>query len=117
MDYRDLLVWQKSMDLVEKIYRNTQSYPAHERYGMSAQMRRSAVSIPSNISEGQGRRSSDSEFVRFLSISLGSVCELETQIEVSRRLGYVNADVSAALQSELAEVGRMLNGLIRSKSH
>jgi four helix bundle protein len=117
MDYRDLVVWQKAMDLVEQIYRCTLSYPVEERYGLTSQMRRAAVSVPSNIAEGQGRRSTDIEFVRFLGIALGSLCELETQLEVSRRLKLVTSEQSASLQTSIEEVGRMLNGLIRSKSH
>jgi four helix bundle protein len=103
------------MDLVESIYRETQKYPAEERYGLTSQMSRCAVSIPSNIAEGQGRRASDLEFARFLGISLGSLCELETQVEVSRRMGFVSDEQSSKLHADMAEIGRMLNGLIRSQ--
>src|SRR5262245_33204110 len=115
MDYRQLLVWQKSMDLAEKVYVQTASYPKEERYGLTSQMRRAAASIPSNIAEGQGRRSSDDEFIRFLQISLGSLCELETQLELSLRLKLISNDRVIELRPALDEVGRLLNGLIRSK--
>lgn len=115
MDYRDLVVWQKAMDLAEQIYRLTTKYPREERYGLSSQLRRAAVSIPSNIAEGQGRRSSDEEFVRFLQIAIGSLCELETQIALSRRLAFIGQEQSDQLHTSTEEVGRLLNGLIRSK--
>jgi four helix bundle protein len=117
MDYRQLVVWQKSMDLAETIYIQTSSYPPAERYGLTSQMRRAAASIPSNIAEGQGRRSTDEEFVRFLLIALGSLCELETQLELSRRLKLISSERVTDLRPALEEVGRLLNGLIRSKRH
>jgi four helix bundle protein len=117
MDYRSLIAWQKSMDLAEQIYRETASYPTQERFGLTSQMRRAATSIPSNVAEGQGRRSSDGEFVRFLLIAVGSLCELETQLELSSRLKYLTPDRAKKLQPSLEEVGRLLNGLIRSKQH
>ena len=115
MDYRDLVAWQKAMSLAEMIYQKTADLPMEERYGLTAQMRRAAVSIPSNIAEGQGRRSTDDEFVRFLSIALGSLCELETQLELSARLGLISRATVAQVGPETAEVGRLVNGLIRSK--
>ena len=115
MDYRQLVVWQRSIDLAEKIYVQTSSYPKEERYGLTSQMRRAAVSIPSNIAEGQGRRSSDQEFVRFLQVALGSLCELETHLELSVRLKLLSTDRAAQLRPNVDEVGRLLNGLIRSK--
>jgi four helix bundle protein len=115
MDYRNLIAWQKAMSLAETIYRQTAEYPIEERYGLTAQMRRAAVSIPSNIAEGQGRRSSDEDFLRFLRIALGSLCELETQVELSVRLQYLTRDRANHIQPLSDEVGKLLNGLIRSK--
>jgi four helix bundle protein len=117
MDYRDLVAWQKAMDLAERIYRETAGFPLEERYGLTAQMRRAATSIPSNIAEGQGRRSSDDEFVRFLRIALGSLCELETQLELSLRLKMISAEQLSDVRPPAEEVGRLINGLIRSKQH
>jgi four helix bundle protein len=105
--YNDLIAWQKAMDLVEQIYMITRSFPKEELYGLTSQLRRAAVSIPSNIAEGHcrnGRR----EFVHHLSIALGSLGEVETQVIVAQRLGYL-ADSSSTL--ELAsETGRILVG-------
>jgi four helix bundle protein len=115
MPYRDLVVWQKAMNLVEDVYRETARFPVEERYGLTAQMRRAAVSVPSNIAEGQGRRSSDDELVRFLQIALGSLCELETQLELSVRLHLLTAEQMNRLRPASDEVGRLINGLIRSK--
>ena len=117
MDYRNLLVWQKSMALAEQVYRQTAGYPSDEKYGLRSQMRRAATAVPSNIAEGQGRRSTDQEFVRFLQIALGSLCELETQLELSNRLGMLNSSQVALLRPVIEEVGRLLNGLVRSKVH
>src|SRR5687768_4659595 len=112
MDYRHLIAWQKSMDLAEAVYTQTAELPLEERYGLTSQMRRAAVSIPSNIAEGQGRRSSDEEFVRFLQIALGSLCELETQIELAVRLKLFTDGQVASLRPATDEVGRVVNGLI-----
>jgi four helix bundle protein len=113
--YRDLVVWQKAMNLAEVLYRETAEFPIEERYGLTAQMRRAAVSVPSNIAEGQGRRSSDDELVRFLQIALGSLCELETQLELSVRLHLLSTTQMNRLRPLTDEVGRLINGLIRSK--
>ena len=115
MDYRDLIVWQRAMTLAEQVYRQTLDYPAEERYGLVKQMRRAATSIPSNIAEGQGRLSSDLEFIRFLQIARGSLCELDTQLELSTRLTLISDQRAAALRSHAEEVGRLLSGLMRSK--
>lgn len=85
-NHKDLLLYQKSLDLVEYIYRLTKAFPADERFGLTSQLRRSAVSLPSNIAEGAGRRGKK-EFIQFLYIGLGSLNEMETQIEISRRSG------------------------------
>ena len=111
-NYRELTVWQKSMQLVEEIYRIVRLLPKEETYGLSDQMRRAAVSIPSNIAEGHGRDSRN-EFVHFLSIAQGSRAELETQLEICSRLGYA---ADQQLKSALAlseEVEKMLYALIR----
>jgi len=117
MDYRDLVAWQKSMSLAEAIYRETAAFPLEERYGLTAQMRRAAVSVPSNIAEGQGRHSTDSEFVRFLAIAHGSLCELDTQLELASRLQLLSAEAAKRVRPVSEEVGRVLNGLIKSKQH
>lgn len=85
--FRDLEVWKQSMDLATEVYELTKSYPQNEMYGLVSQMRRAAVSIPSNIAEGQGRKN-PKEFSQFLHIAKGSLSELDTQLELSRRLGY-----------------------------
>ena len=115
MDYRDLVAWQKAMDLAEAVYRATAQFPREERYGLTSQTRRASASIPSNIAEGQGRRSSDDEFVRFLLIALGSLCELETQLELAVRLEMLEKQMALPLRSSCDEVGRIINGLIKSK--
>jgi four helix bundle protein len=101
MDYRDLVAWQKAMDLVEGIYLATAEFPREERYGLSSQVRRAAVSVPSNIAGGQGRRTSDDEFVRFLQIAMGSLAELQTSIGVggpSSFLRSATSDCSAIIE-------------------
>jgi four helix bundle protein len=87
--FKDLIVWQKSMELVEKVYKITESFPTKEQFGLISQMRRAAVSIPSNIAEGYGRNSTGS-YIQFLSIARGSLLELETQLELSKRLNFIN---------------------------
>jgi len=110
--YRDLIVWQKSMSLAREIYHLTKSFPKEEIYGLTSQIRRCAVSIPSNIAEGKGR-GSDKEFVRFLQISLGSLYELNTQLELSYDLSYVK---SIEKNFNLSfEIEKMLNALITKK--
>jgi len=111
--YRDLVVWQKGMDLIEKVYRASRRFPEEERYGLTAQMRRAAVSIPSNTAEGHGRRSLR-DFLRFLAIARGSTKELETQILIARRLGYLNDENEAALISLTDQVSRLIIGLASS---
>jgi four helix bundle protein len=111
--FEDLEVWQKAMELVISVYQVTQSFPSDERFGLTSQLRRAAVSIPSNIAEGQGRRSTG-EFLNLLSIARGSLMEVRTQLELARRLQYVPEDNSACIKEECNTVGRLLNGLIRS---
>ena len=109
-NYRDLIAWQKAMDLVVAVYDLTRAFPNEERFGLTSQMRRAAVSIPCNVAEGFGRRNRP-EFQRFLRNSRGSTCELETQIEIARRLKLVELNVADAIAERANEVGRILNGL------
>ena len=110
--YRDLIVWQKSMELAKETYLLTKIFPKEELYGLISQMRRCAVSVPSNIAEGKGR-GSDKEFIRFLRISLGSLYELNTQLELSHNLNYTkNTDTIFDLSFEIE---KMLNALIARK--
>jgi four helix bundle protein len=111
--YRDLIAWQKAMDLVEAVYKATTSFPREEIYGLTAQVRRAAVSIPSNIAEGQGRNSTN-EFINFLSFAYGSLCEVETQVLLAERLAFLQADRVRTLLESAAEVGRIINGLSNS---
>jgi four helix bundle protein len=113
-NYRDLILWQKAMDLVEQVYRTTRSFPKSEVYGLTSQMRRAAVSIPSNIAEGQGR-GGDPEMVRFVRIAYGSLREVETQVLIANRLKYCDQAETKQIMEMAAEVGRLANGLIRSK--
>jgi four helix bundle protein len=112
-NYRGLLAWQRSMDLVEFVYKLTENWPKSEQFGLTNQIRRAAVSVPSNIAEGQGRNS-PLDFARFLSIAHGSLREVETQLLIAERLGYAN-------QSEIAEAfvlagaaGRYIQGLTKT---
>ena len=111
--YRELIAWQKSVDLVEEIYRITKCFPKEETYGLTSQMRRAAVSVPSNIAEGQGR-SSRGEFCQFLGHAKGSLFELETQVVISARLGYLSSQEANGLLESIHEVGRILSGLLAS---
>jgi len=111
--FRGLKVWQQSMTLVEEIYRVTRSYPRDERFGLTSQIRRASVSIPSNIGEGK-RRKRQLVFVNHLDIALGSQAEVEVQLEIAKRVGFLAPDDYGRLQLIVEEVGRMLNGLIAS---
>lgn len=108
--YRDLLVWQKAMDLVLKTYEVTGTFPGEEKFGLVSQMRRAAVSIPLNISEGHGRQGAK-EFTKFLWIANGSLMELETQVLISERVQFIGRETSKHLQEQLQQVCRMLTGL------
>ena len=107
MNHKDLDVWKKSMDLVEVIYKLTQQFPDSEKFGLSSQMRRAAVSIPSNIAEGSARKG-DKELIHFLHIALGSVAELETQYLIAVRLHFTVND--EAIENVLNEVKKLLLG-------
>jgi four helix bundle protein len=108
---RDLVAWQKAMTMVTDIYRFTELFPKTEIYGLTAQLRRAAVSVPSNIAEGQGR-SSTGEFRQFLGHARGSLLEVETQLQIALNLEYLNSEHCANLLGECFEVGKVLNGLI-----
>jgi four helix bundle protein len=110
--YRELVAWQKAMNLVESVYLSTRNWPREENYGLTSQIRRAAVSVPSNIAEGQGRFSTK-EFLRHLSIAYGSLLEVETQVLIAQRLGYLNIDATESLLAASAEIGRTINGLVR----
>ena len=111
--YRDLVAWNKAMELVMEVYRLTQDFPREEIFGLMSQLRRSAVSIPSNIAEGQGRLSKG-EFRNFLGNARGSLSELETQVLIAEKLNFLQKSDAADLLHMAAEVGRILNGLIAS---
>lgn len=111
--YRDLRVWQAGMDLVEQVYRLTQNFPKQEMYGLSSQIQRAAVSLPSNIAEGHARDSTK-EFLHYLSIALGSVAELETQLILAERLTYLDRKNLEIVLLKTDEVGRMLRGMQRT---
>ncbi len=111
-NYRDLIAWQKAMDLVENVYKGTKQFPKEELYGLTSQLRRAAISIPSNVAEGQGRRT-DKEFAYFVSVANGSLHEAETQILLAERLQFLDKAASAKLLDSSSEVGRLLNGLAK----
>lgn len=111
--YKDLVAWQKSMDMVVEIYRATEGFPKHELYGLTSQIRRAAVSVPSNIAEGQAHFSKP-EFRHFLRHARGSLAEMETQLLIARRLNYLNQPATEKILGAVSEVGRILNGLIAS---
>lgn len=111
--YRDLAAWQRSMTLVEGVYRATGTWPQTEMYGLTSQVRRAAVAIPANIAEGQGRTGTR-EFLHHLSIASGSLREVETHLLIGQRLGYLDQNLCDTLLRQTDEVSRILLGLIRS---
>ena len=111
--FRDLRVWQEAMKLTAEIYRSTANFPKHELYGLSQQIRRAAVSVPSNIAEGKGHRS-DKEFTHFLLHSRGSLLELQTQLLIAEQLQYLSKEESHRVLALAESVGRALSGLINS---
>ena len=111
--FKDLKVWQRSYQLCLDIYKVTKGFPKEEMYGLTSQIRRSAVSVPSNIAEGYGRKTTQ-EYIRSLYIAYGSNCELETQTLLSGDLGYIEAGKLRKIQDEMGEVERMLKALIKS---
>ncbi len=110
--FKDLKVWQKGVDLVEMIYKATKMFPKEEMYGLSAQLRRAAVSIPSNIAEGFGRYH-NKEYKQFLHVALGSCAEITTQIIIAERLQFVKNSVSERVLSQADEISKMLMSLIK----
>ncbi len=113
--YRDLQAWQKAIELVSEIYSCTAAFPKEEIYGLNAQLGRVAVSIPSNIAAGEGR-SSDKEFALFLHHARGSVFEVETQLTIANRLGFLGEAEAEKLCESVGQIARMLNGLISAVS-
>ena len=110
-DHKDLIAWREAMSLVEVVYRETQNLPRDETFGLRAQIRRAAVSVPSNLAEGSGRNSSG-ELRQFVGIASGSLAELETQLELAVRLGFLEAGAAAIRQTD--RVGKLVNALRRS---
>jgi len=109
-DFKNLKIWQKGINLVVDVYKTSQKFPKEELYGLTSQMRRSAISIPSNIAEGSGRNS-DKDFSRFLDISLGSSFELETQIIIAYKLSFLDDEEFEKLSNNICEEQKMINGL------
>jgi len=112
-NFKELLVWQRSIDFVTNIYRSTGSFPKDEMYGLTSQIRRASVSIPSNIAEGNSRRSKP-DHLQFLKIARGSCAEVETQLMISKNLNYLNEENYQKLNNNMIEISKMLNGLINS---
>lgn len=112
-NFKELLVWQKAVELVTDIYSITEHFPNKESFGLTSQIRRSSISIPSNIAEGNSRRSS-LDYIQFLKIARGSLAELETQIIISQKLKYLDEETYEKLSFVITEIGKMLNSLIRS---
>jgi four helix bundle protein len=113
--YRELIAWQKAVDFVVAVYEAAKAFPREELYGLTAQLKRAVVSVPCNIAEGSGRRTIK-DFVHFLSIAYGSLREVETQLEIASRLGFIPADRLRSLLERAGEVGRLINGLSKSLS-
>ncbi len=112
-NYKELNVWQKAYQLCLEIYKVTKGFPKEERYGLISQIRRAAVSVPSNIAEGYGRKTTG-EYIQSLYIAYGSNCELETQILLSCDLGYIKAEDLVRIQKNIGDIERMLKALIKS---
>ena len=110
--FHDLIVWQRSVDFVLRIYELTKSFPSEERFGLTSQIRRAAVSIPSNIAEGQARNTK-AAFANYVDIALGSAAELETQLTIAVKIKYISKNDYDGSISELTEINRMLYGLLR----
>ena len=110
-DHRNLIAWREAMTLVELVYRDTENFPRDEAFGLRTQVRRAAVSVPSNIAEGSGRNSSG-EMRQFVGIACGSLAELETQLELAVRLGFMESGATAIHQAD--RVGKLVNALRRS---
>lgn len=113
--FKDLMVWQLGMELSERVYNMTKTFPDEEKFGLTSQLRRAVVSVPANIAEGHARNSTK-EYLRFLSFAVGSLAEVETFVELSIRLSLVTAERTSQLLESIAEERRMLRGLQRSLS-
>lgn len=111
--FKELIVWQKSINLVTEIYRITEKFPPNEIYGLTSQLRRASVSVPSNIAEGNTRRSK-ADYLQFLRIARGSCSEIETQIIISKNLGFIDDTIFETLSFNIIEISKMINGLINS---
>jgi len=115
--YKDLIAWRKGMELVAMVYDASERFPSHEKFGLTSQLRRAAVSVPSNIAEGKAH-CSDRDFVRFLRHARGSLAEIETQILIAQQRQYLPVEITIQLTQRLDELGRILSGLINSlKEH
>ena len=110
-NFRELVIWQKAMSVAKDIYKLTNDFPANERYGLSSQIQRAAISIPSNIAEGCSRRS-DADFARFLEMAQGSAFEVETQLLLANDFGYIKVDFFSSLIEEIHYLQRQINKLI-----
>lgn len=111
-NYKELKIWQRAMELATQVYKETKGFPKEELFGLTLQIRRSVVSISSNIAEGAGRNS-DKEFANFLSISYGSLCELETQVQIALNLGYAENTTIIPLMKEMEELQKMIYTMIK----
>ena len=112
-NYRDLVAWQKAMDLADEVFDITERWPRQQQFGLTIQVQRAALSVPSNVAEDQGR-SSRADFHRFVDIAHGSLCELETQLILAKRRRFIDEPTLNRLLDQTAEVGRLLHGLMRS---
>ncbi|RAR51005.1 four helix bundle protein [Flavobacterium lacus] len=110
--FKDLLIWQKAMNFVTKIYQSTRLFPKDEQFGLTSQIRRSSISIPSNIAEGYGREGNN-DYLRFLNIALSSLFELQTQLEIAKNINYLNEQEFNILYEDLRELERMLVAFIK----
>lgn len=110
--HKKLIVWQKSIDLVEKIYKHTGKFPDSELYGLTNQLRRASVSVSANIAEGAARRTSK-DYLKYLNISRASLSEVDTLIDISLRLGYIEGETHIEMANDMNHIGAMLNGLIK----
>ena len=111
--YKELKVWEKAYQVCLDLYQITRNFPQEEKYGLTSQIRRAAISIPSNIAEGYGRKTTG-EYIQALYVAYGSLCELETQILLAVGLGYLSSEKNTVFQKEIGDVERMLRGLIKS---
>ncbi len=109
--YRDLIIWQKGIALVKEVYKLTRKFPRAETFGLMSQLRRSAISVPSNIAEGQARQHTR-EFRQFLFTALGSLAELDTQLYIALELNYLNTEEIAGIDEKITEIRRMIRGLL-----